>query len=512
MSARWIMILLAATASLAASQSLRTYRIGGIPPESARMTANSINEIVVAGDTVWIGSSRGLSAAVGSPVRWINWSGVAPFGGTGISGIAVRGDLLWVSAATSTKQDNESLPTGEGLYRSTDRGVTWTRQDQPVDVGSVDTLTYGINRIAALNITTPINNITYDIAIGAGGVWTANFAGMLRRSTDNGATWQRVILPPDGRSAISPTDTLDFDLAPTGGRLGLRGNLNHRVFSVMVDGDGFVWVGTAGGINRSTDGGVSWSKFSRTNQARPISGNFVVALREQRWSGRKTIWAATVNAESGEEQRGISWTTDNGTSWQTGLLGEFAHNIAVRDSIVYVATDAGLYRSSDEGTSWRLNGSIVDAVSYQRVVAPEAITVDIRRDTVWVGGPDGLALTPDAVGAPFGTSWSVFRAFQPVEPVRQMYVYPNPFSPSTEAARVHYAVPAGGATVTIRIFDVAMQPVRDLVRSAARPEGQHDEVWDGRADGGGIVANGVYFVRVQVGSGDSVWGKVIVLQ
>jgi hypothetical protein len=506
------LLLMALVVVGAAAQSLRTYRLGTVPAASDRMSSNSVNEIVVSGDTVWVGTSRGLSVATGTPVQWTNWSSTAPFTGTGISGIAISGDLVWVSAATSTKQDNESLPTGDGLYRSTDRGTTWTRFDQPVDVGSVDTLTYGVNRIAALNITTTINNITYDLAIGAGAVWSANFAGMLRRSTDQGATWTRVVLPPDGRSSIAPSDTLDFDLAPTGGRLGLRGNLNHRVFSVMVDGDGVVWVGTAGGINRSTDGGTSWTKFSRTNQAQPISGNFVVGLREQRWAGTKTIWAATVNAESGEEQRGVSWSTDGGATWKTGLLGEFAHNIAVRDSIVYVATDGGLYRTSDRGASWQLNGSIVDAVTYQRVVAPEAIAVAVRRDTVWLGGPDGLALTPDEAATPFGTSWSVLRAFQPVSAAREMYVYPNPFSPAMEPARVHFAVPTGGASVTIRIFDIAMQPVRDLLIGAGRPNGQHDEVWDGRTSGGRLAANGVYFVRVQVGDADAVWGKVVVLQ
>ncbi len=506
------MIMLLACGTVASAQALRTYRLNATPAPTERLTANSINEIVVSGDSVWVGTSRGLSLGVGSPVRWTNWSGNVPFGTSGISGIAVNGDLIWVSAATSTKQESESLPTGDGLYRSTDRGASWLRLDQPVDVGSVDTISYGINQIRALNITTAINNITYDIAIGAGAVWTANFAGMLRRSTDDGASWQRVVLPPDGRSAIAPTDSLDFDLAPTGGRLGLRGNLNHRVFSVMVDGDGMVWVGTAGGINRSTDGGMSWVKFTRANQSQPISGNFVVALREQRWAGRKTIWAATVNAESGEEQRGVSWSTDDGATWRTGLLGEFAHNIAARDSIVYVATDAGLYRTSDGGVTWLLNGSIVDATTYQRIVAPEAIAVAVRRDTVWLGGPDGLALTPDEPATPFGTTWSIMRAYQPVAASREMYVYPNPFSPSIEPARVHFAVPTGGATVTVRIFDVAMQPVRDLVRSAQRPEGQHDEVWDARTDGGSFVANGVYFVRVEIGSADPVWGKVVVLQ
>ncbi|MEK6650779.1 MAG: FlgD immunoglobulin-like domain containing protein, partial [Bacteroidota bacterium] len=325
-------------------------------------------------------------------------------------------------------------------------------------------------------------------------------------------TWQRVVLPPDGRSSITPAETLDFDLAPTGGRLGLRGNLNHRVFSVTVDSDTMVWVGTAGGINRSTDGGASWMRFSHENQANGISGNFVVAIREQRWAGQKTVWAATVNAESGDERRGVSWSTDNGASWRTALLGEFAHNFAFRDSIVYVATDAGLYRSSDGGTSWLLSGSVVDPLSYQRFVAPEVIAAAERRDTVWIGGPDGLALTEDAPGGAFGSRWQIIRSALSVAPAVEMYVYPNPFSPAVEAARVHYAVPASGGAITIRIFDIALQPVRDLLVQASRPSGQHDEVWDGRTDEGRPAANGVYFIRIEVGKAEPVWGKVLVLQ
>ena len=41
-----------------------------------------------------------------------------------------------------------------------------------------------------------------------------------------------------------------------------------------------VWIGTAGGINKTTDGGQSWVKFNHTNEASPISGNFVVALQQ----------------------------------------------------------------------------------------------------------------------------------------------------------------------------------------------------------------------------------------
>jgi hypothetical protein len=96
------------------------------------------------------------------------------------------------------------------------------------------------------------------------------------------------------------------------------------------------------GINKSIDGGISWRKFSHQNQTHPISGNFVVALKEQRWNNRRIMWAATVNAVASDEVKGVSYSADGGATWKTTLLGEWAHNITVqRFGIVYIATDNG---------------------------------------------------------------------------------------------------------------------------------------------------------------------------
>ena len=51
------------------------------------------------------------------------------------------------------------------------------------------------------------------------------------------------------------------------------------------------YVGSAGGINKSTDNGISWKKFTHKNQTFPISGNFVVALSYNKYDN--TIWGAT---------------------------------------------------------------------------------------------------------------------------------------------------------------------------------------------------------------------------
>jgi hypothetical protein len=58
-----------------------------------------------------------------------------------------------------------------------------------------------------------------------------------------------------------------------------------------------------------------------------------------------------------------------------------------------------------------------------------------------------------------------------------------------------------------------MFPVRTLIQKAPRlNRKEYDEIWNGRNDNGSIVANGVYFYRVEIGNQAPVWGKILVLR
>ncbi len=494
------------------SQIVRTYHLSASPSASPLPASNSVSDIVAFRDTIWFGTDKGLSRTMDGGLSFSNFGGTTPFDYNGTSALAINDRIIWVAIASSYPQD-PSLPQGEGLDFSVDRGQTWTHIPQPVDSGLVDTLQYGNNRIPTLDITTRVQNLTYDIALTDSAVWIASFAGMIRKSTDDGATWQRVILPPDTLNSISPNDTLNFDLSPSGGRLKLQANLNHEGFSVYASDDTTIWVGTAGGINKSTDGGISWVKFNHQNQINPISGNFVVAINGHRVRGNLIVWAATVNAEGIDERRGVSFSTDGGANWQTTLLGEFAHNIGFQDSIVYVATDNGLFRSSDLGTTWVRSGAIFDPTTQQRFASNQIYAVAPQGDTIWTAGADGIAYTIDSPTSPFGSVWRVFRTYVPVAAGPKTYSYPLPFSPNQEVVRLHYGLQGLDAPVTIRIFDFAMHPVRTLIRNAPRSGStDHDEIWDGRDGRGRVVANGTYFYSVVIGSDSPSWGKILVIQ
>lgn len=505
-----------ANAQVATSFSIPAASTSLLPP------SNTFNKIVPSGDTVWVGTGNGLSFTTDAGKTWARMTAAETFDDKGVSAVAVRGDRIWGATAFTTKHDNESIQTGHGLHFSADRGKTWKFISQPVDTGKIDTLIYGRNKIPALAITVPEQNITYDIALTRSAVWIASWGGMLRKSTDEGRSWQRIILPPDNLNRISPTDTLRFALSnvtkffasdPLYNKDTLRASLNHVMFSLYAGDDSTIWVGTANGLNKSTDGGISWTKFNHQNQPQPISGNFVVAITEQVWNSKRYIWAATNNAVDSDEKRGVSFSADGGGSWSTALLGEFTHDIATRDSIVYVAADGGLYRSADFGRTWIRSGTVFDRTTLQRFASPIIYGVGLKGDTVWAGGPEGLAYTVDSPSQPFGSTWTIFRTYEPVGTTGNTYSYPLPFSPASEVVRIHYATPAHVSPVTIRIFDFAMQPVKTLLRDATRTtSAEHDETWNGRDDFNRRVSNGVYFYRVEIGDATPQWGKILVLQ
>lgn len=488
---------------------------GTVP--SAMPSSNTINDVYVQNDTVWFATAEGPSYTLNGGVSWINLAGIAGFDTKGISAIAARGNLIWMAVGYTTTLNGTDYETGGGLHYSTDHGATWNFIAQPVDFGKIDTIQYGSkNNVRVLDITVPQQNITYDIALTRSAVWIASWAGMLRKSIDSGNTWQRIILPADNMDAIDTSMLLpaSFDVSPTSS-YGLNANYNNSLFAIIASDDTTLWAGTADGINKSNDGGLSWKKFSHQNQAQSISGDFVVALKMQVWKNRTIIWAATNNANDPDEKSGISYSSDGGNSWQTALIGSFTHNIACKDSIVYVATDQGVYRSSDFGASWSCSGTVTDQIHSQRFTTSELDCVGAQGDTVWVGGPDGIAYTIDNALQPFGSFWNIDRTAALAGKTRTTYAYPNPFSPDIGYIRIHFSTKyfsASSQNVDIRILNFAMQPVRTLLQNAPRASGEFDEVWDGKDDRGKTVANGVYFYFVSGGGQSPVWGKILVIR
>jgi hypothetical protein len=486
---------------------------------SANPLSNSVIDIITIGDTVWLGTSRGVSVSFDRGENWTNFYETSPFGNDNISAIGYYNGMVWAATATSaTAPGGGTVPKGTGLKYTTDNGLSWTAVPQPVDHPDSSTIIYGINTIQALPVTVAEQNITYDISFTPGSVWITSFAGGTRRSTDMGQTWQRVILPTDSLNSISPTDTLserDKCIAPIAGSFCSQGWLNYRAFSVIAVDDSTVFVGTANGINKTTnanDPQPSWIKFNHQNQDEQISGNFITALGFNHTNS--TLWASTWKAEAQEEFYAVSSSTNGGASWKTYLNEERPHNFGFKGNDVIVPTDNGAFRSSNQGLTWILPNAIVDEKSGVELTTKVFYSAASESNDVWLGSDDGLARLRESQTSFWTGQWKVYFASQPLKSNRETYAYPNPFSPRQEELKIKYSTGGNEASVTIRIFDFGMNYIRTVIQNAPRNrtiEGAPD-YWDGRDDNGNLLPNGVYFYRVDINDEDPIFGKIIYLQ
>jgi len=493
-------------------------RLGKLSDKTPK--SNTVEYIEIYKDTIWVGTGGGLSKSGDFGETWETFE----FGDEGISALGINKDTVWVATWHPVEDAfGEILPVGSGLHYSVDGGQNWTDIPQPVDAPDDSAVVYGINRLRALPITVEEQNFTRDIAFTKNTIWITSFAGGTRKSTDNGKTWQRVVLPPDYLDEIKPTDTLNFTLSPTGGKLGFEENFNHRAFSIVAPNDSLIYVGTANGINKSVDGGISWKKFTHQNQEKGITGNFIVTMNYD--PTRNTLWAATWKARGEDELFGLSSTADGGDSWNNFLVNEKVHSIGFAfkrsgteliSSSVLAGTENGVFRSTDFGGEWIAapqpvddnNRSIITTNEYRAI---NSQLLDDDSKYFWLGTSEGLARFHET-GSLWQGEWKVYIASSGEIPQEETFAFPNPFSPDDEVLKIKYSTGGKDAKVTIRIFDFDMNPVRVLIQNAPRSgEFEQLEYWDGRDDNGYIVPNGVYFYRIEFDSSKPLYGKIMVM-
>lgn len=521
--------LICSSVSLGQKVFLRSFKVGTVTADSATYPpSNSISHMTV--DTsggwasVWIGTGNGLARSVSAGRSWTDYGSNSAFADAGIFSIAsLENALVW----SSTGHDEDvgggsTVQTGSGYAFSTNGGLTWKHLRQTMDSRGDSIIAYGINdSLWILPVVVPEQNVTFDIALTPTTVWTTSWAGGLRKSVDSGKTWERVLLPTDRQNSLSPTDTLwtyaqndPAHLHRIFPRLDPRNNNNFLGFGVYAVDDDTIWCGTAGGINKSTDGGKSWVKFNHQNESNGILGNWVISIKAQRLQGGLRIWTTNWKAVDNSEDFGVSFTDDGGLTWTDLLQGIRAYDFAFKDSICYIATDNGIFRTPDGGRSSVNFSNFADPETHKVILASPVYTCGVVNDTVIIGTGDGLARTIDNAQNPFGIRWEVDRTHGVLTSPADSYAYPNPFSPASEEIRIHYKLPDPAShTVRIDLFDFGMNRIKSLINATRSGSTDLDELWNGQDDHQRTVANGVYFYRIQFdGGGSPLYGKIIVLQ
>jgi photosystem II stability/assembly factor-like uncharacterized protein/WD40 repeat protein len=354
--------------------------------------------------TAFAGTDVGLLRSTDRGVTWTwlyNGLPSPAHGSPGLDDIArIRISPAYASDQTVFAVQRGAPSYESNLYRTTDRGDSWTAVLNGIVTTAALSRDYGANRTV--------------FASDFDGVTTTD----LRRSTDAGQTWETVyrlnsqqvndmvelyggallLATGNGIVRLVPDATGYAPDPPTA-------NIATTVNRLAVAGD-HIYAAAADGLYISLSEGRTWQRYDDT-PAEPFRAVAPCPL----WGACHALMAGT--------DTGILFTQDDNLEpwrWLPGPTVLRAESVAASpsyavDGTLFAGTDGGLYRSSDRGFSWQrvTAGSPVGAdASFRAVRVSPAYATD---GTVFASYENrSLVETALYRSTDRGNTWTIFAA------------------------------------------------------------------------------------------------------
>jgi photosystem II stability/assembly factor-like uncharacterized protein len=287
-----------------------------------------------------------------------------PFASVGSIAVAESNpNVIYVGTGESCIRGNISY--GNGVYKSTDGGKSWTY------AGLKDT-----QHIAKVLVHPHNPDVVYVAALGH--AYGPNIDRGVYRTTDGGKTWEKVLYKDDKTGAI---DLVSDPHNP------------NVMFAALYEVQRTPWSMSSGGpgsgLYRSIDGGTTWKRLEGKGLPTDILGRIGVSVSG---ADSNRVYALIEAKEGGlfrSDDGGDTWTKVNDDQRLTQRAWYFTHIFADPRSVdtVYML-NTGLFRSTDGGKSLTLlpaphgdhHGLWIDPVNPQRMIngndGGATITVD----------------------------------------------------------------------------------------------------------------------------------------
>jgi photosystem II stability/assembly factor-like uncharacterized protein len=317
----------------------------------------------------------GVWKTINSGRTWTPVFDSQPFASIGAVAVAPSSPNT-VYVGTGEADMRSQISYGNGMYRSTDAGRTWTHigLDNTRQIGRV--------------LVDPKNpNVVFVAALGH--AYGANPERGVFRTRDGGATWQKVLFKSNDIGAID----LQFDPTNSQTVYATLWNVRRPPWSIYPPS-----YGAGSGIFKSTDGGTTWQQLT-TGLPTEAVGHIGIAVAP---TNRNRVYAI-VDAKAGglyrSDDAGATWSlvSTDARIWGRGWY--FCKTVVdpKNPDTVYVS-NTSVYRSTDAGKSWTaLKGAPGGDDYHQLWIYPD----DPNR--MILGSDQGAVVTED--GAQTWSSW-----------------------------------------------------------------------------------------------------------
>ena len=297
----------------------RTRALAGVPSQPATFYLGAVN------GGVWKSTDAGAT--------WHSVWDSQPSGSIGTIAVSLS-DPETVYVGSGEGLQRPDLSTGDGVYKSTDGGATWTH------LGLSDG-----QQIGQIAIDPKDANRVF-VAV-TGHPYGPNEERGLFRTIDGGKTWKKILYVND------KTGASEVQIDPQNPKIVFAG-MWQRQEAPWENGS---WIGADGGLFRSTDGGDTWTKL--TGHGLPDDILQVQMTISPTDSKRMYAAVATVRGTVGifrSDDEGVNWVhAPDNDSRPEARIGGGDVPVPVVDpkdpDTVYVASVV-TWKSTDKGKTW----------------------------------------------------------------------------------------------------------------------------------------------------------------